>query len=48
MPTPDLSHPDPTPEQEQDELVPGVQAQNESSLSATLMSMNKENVGFVS
>ena len=34
-------------EPEQDESVPGVQAQNESSLLATSMKVDKENVGFV-
>ena len=34
-------------EQEQDELVPGVQVQDESSPSATSMDVDKENVGFV-
>ena len=34
-------------EQEQDEPVPGVQAQDESSFLATSMNVDKENVGFV-
>ena len=34
-------------EQENDEPIPGVQAQDESSLSATSMNVDKGNVGFV-
>ena len=47
MPTPDPSHANPTQEQEQDEPVPGVQAQDESSFPATSLNVDKENVGFV-
>ena len=46
MPTPDPSHPYPTQEEEQDEHVPGVQAQDETFFSATSMGVDK-NVGFV-
>ena len=47
MPPLDPSHPDPTQDQEQNEPVPGVQAQDESSVSATSMNVDKENVGFM-